>query len=76
MAARVVDLLEVVEVEHHEPDGLGESPRALDLGLEHLVEAPVVEQPGEVVGHRLALDLLVQADVLDRHAGLASEVVE
>ena len=35
-----------------------------------------LNRPGELVGHRLALDRLVQADVLDRDRGLLGEVVE
>ena len=50
--------------------------RALDLGGQRLLEAAVVREAGELVGDRLALDGLVQLDVLDRHAGLGGEVVE
>ena len=35
-----------------------------------------LDRPGQLVGDRLALDGLVQADVLDRHGRLAGEVVE
>ena len=68
--------LEVVDVEQHEPERLLEAPGALDLGRHRLLEAAAVEQAGELVGDRLALDRLVQPDVLDRDRGLAGEVVE
>ena len=35
-----------------------------------------MKRPGQLVGHRLALDGLVQADVLDRDRGLLGQVVE
>ena len=73
---RVVDELEVVEVQQDEPQRLPEAARALDLVLERLVEAAPVRQPRQLVGHGLALDRLVQAGVLDRHRRLVGEVVE
>ena len=76
VAVGVVDRLEVVEVDHHQAELLPEALGALDLGLEDLVEPAAVEEAGELVGHRLALDRLVQADVLDRHRRLADEVLE
>ena len=58
------------------PERLLEAPGALDLDRHDLLEAAVVEQPGQLVGDRLALHGLVQVDVLDRHRRLAGEVVE
>ena len=49
---------------------------ALDLGGHDLLEAPVVEEAGELVGDRLALHGLVQVDVLDRDRRLVGEVGE
>ena len=72
----VVDALEVVDVEHDQPELVAEAPRALDLGRDDLLEAAVVEQAGQLVRDRLALDLLVQVDVLDRDRGLVREVLE
>ena len=40
------------------------------------MERAQVGEPGQLVGHRLALDLLVQGRVLDRHHGLAGQVLE
>ena len=60
----------------HQAERLAEALGALDLGGHGLLEAAAVEQAGELVGHRLALDRLVQADVLDRHRRLLGEVVE
>ena len=68
--------LEVVDVEHHEPDALLEAARALDLAGDRVLEAAAVGEAGEVVGDGLALDDLVQADVLERHGRLTDQVVE
>ena len=76
VAVGVVDVLEVVEVEQHEAQRLAEALGALDLGGHGLLEAAAIEQAGQLVGHRLALDRLVQADILDRHRRLLGEVVE
>ena len=52
VAQGVVQLLEVVEVEHeHAEPALG--PTIRDLRLEPLEEVTSVGEPGEVVGHRL-----------------------
>ena len=76
MAEGVVDLLEVVDVEHHDAHVGTEAPASLDLGVERVVEVVAVVQPGELVGHGLEADGLVQVDVLDRHRGLAGQVGE
>ena len=73
MAEAVVDQLEVVEVEHDEPDGRAEALRALDLARELLLELAAVEQLRERVGLGLLLDQPVQAGVLDRDGALADE---
>ena len=70
---RVVDRLEAVEV-HHEQAELG----VVALGARHLerqrlLEAAVVEQPGEAVGGGLDLHLLVGARVADGDGGEVGE---
>ncbi len=68
---RVVDILEVVEVEHDDCAAEGIAARSLDLPVELLLEAPPVEGAGEevVVGQvdELALELLAVGDVLHLH---------
>ena len=76
VAVGVVDLLEVVDVEHDQAELVVVAAGALDLRRHDLLEAAVVEQPGELVGDRLAGDRLVQVDVLDRDRGLVGEVGE
>ena len=76
VAVGVVDALEVVDVEHDQPELLLEPAHALDLRGHDLLEAAVVEEAGELVRDRLALDRLVQADVLDRDRRLAREIGE
>ena len=46
------------------------------LLLHRVAEGAVVGEPGEVVGHRLLGDELVQGDVLDRRRRLADQVEE
>ena len=50
VAERVVDLLQAVEVEHHDAEGRARARAARDLALEVLVERAVVAEPGEAVG--------------------------
>ena len=76
VAVGVVDALEVVDVEHDQAHVAAEALGALDLLEDDLLEAAVVEEAGQLVGDRLALDRLVQVDVLDRDAGLLGEVGE
>ena len=76
MAVGVVDALEVVDVEHDQAHPRAAALGSLDLVGDDLLEAAVVEQAGQLVGDRLALDRVVQVRVLDRDAGLAGEVAE
>src|SRR3954447_2441288 len=73
MAELVVDLLEVVEIREHDRERGPETPRALDLGVEGLDEAPAVDEAREVVRDGLALHDVVQAGVVERDGGLRSE---
>src|SRR5215217_4619173 len=72
----VVDALEVVDVEHDEPHLGAVALRPLDLLGDDLLEAAVVEEAGQLVRDRLALDGLVEVDVLHRHRGLVGQVGE
>ena len=65
MAERVVDALEVVDVEHHEADVGAEAAASLDLGVERVVEVIAVVEAGELVGDGLQAHRLVQVHVLD-----------
>ena len=71
VAVGVVDLLEVVDVEHHQRQLVTEALGARRLLRDQLAEAPLVGEPGELVGDRLLGDELVQIDVLDRDRRLA-----
>jgi hypothetical protein len=67
-AERVVDLLEVVEVEEDEGHRATVALRARDLALERLQEVALVEDLREPVGGRELVDRLVVAalDVVAR----------
>ena len=61
MAEGVVELLEVVDVDHEQGKGFLEALCARHLGGEALLEEPVVVDAGETVGARLLLELAVRA---------------
>src|SRR3954451_13760446 len=60
----VVDLLEQVEVEHQHGQRPVEPARALHLPAQGRLEEAVVAEPGETVGDRQPLRLLMQQDVV------------
>src|SRR6185436_4930518 len=72
VAEVVVDVPEVVEVEHDQAERL---PVA-DAPLEPLLERAVVEQPGEVVGPCPDLDRLEDLGVLERDRDLRGEELD
>ena len=65
VAAGVVDLLEVVEVEHRQRELEVVPARAQHLAVQGLDEVGVVEEAGQGVGHRGALGPLVDRDLDD-----------
>ena len=70
MAVELVYGLEVVEVEGHQRERLVALVGALELEREPLVKAAVVDQPGERVGGREALQArLVAAQTEHQHHG-------
>ena len=70
---RVVDLLEVVQVEHQHGEHPAEPAGPLHLAAQRFAQVAVVPQPGERVGQREPLRLLVHADVVHGHPGLPGE---
>ena len=62
----VVDALEVVQVEHHEGDGVVLDRRAHELLAQAVVESPVVVEAGERVGGGLVLEPRADVGVVDR----------
>ena len=67
MAMRVVDPLEVVDVDEGDRERAPVSVGALDLGLEHRQAGLPIEQAGERIGRRLRLDLGdARGEALDR----------
>lgn len=73
VAVRVVDGLEPVQVEGEDAEHPAEPARPLDLPADRLLQVAVVPQPGERVGQREPLRLLVHPDVVHRHRGVAGE---
>ena len=69
----VVDALEVVDVEHHDADGLVGRRRARQLAAEALVEVAVVVEAGERVGLRLQLEPGADVRVVERERGGVAE---
>src|SRR3712207_6928366 len=73
VAERVVDLLEVVDVEQHERSAAAVAGGALELALERLVEVAPVVQAGERVAHGLLAARAEVARVLKRDRELLDE---
>lgn len=69
MAHRVVDIAEVVEVEHDQP----ERGAVVDESVQVVLEGPVVEQAGQVVGLRPDLDRPEHLRVLEGDRDLRRE---
>ena len=53
VAGRVVDELEVVEVDEDERDQVAVAPDGVQLAIELLLECPVVAEPGERIDERV-----------------------
>ena len=76
VAVRVVDALEVVEVDDGDAERRAGERGGLDLAPQPLLRAAVVEQPGEPVGGRLAAQVLALAGGLVRERGHRGEALD
>ena len=75
VAVHVVDPLEVVDVEHEDGGRKMRAARFLQRVAQPLVEATVVEEPGERVGLRLVLEPRADLRVVDRERGRVREAL-
>ena len=73
VAVHVVDLLEVVEVEHHERDGVVLRRRAHELLAHAVVKRAVVVEAGERVGRGLVLEARADVRVVECERGRVAE---
>ena len=73
MPEAVVDQLEVVQVDEDDRDGAAKARCSLDLRLERRDESPPIDETCQLIGHRLSLDDVVQAGVLQRDRRLRGE---
>ena len=71
----VVDLLEVVEVEHHHRDGVVRGGRAQERLAQPVVEGAVVVEAGERVRLGLVLEPRADVRVVDRERGSVAEAL-
>ena len=76
VTVRVVDLLEVVEVEHDDAERAAGGRRGLDLPPQALLRAAVVEQAGEPVRGSLLAQVLALARRLVRERGHRGEALD
>ena len=77
MAHRVVNLLEAVEIEHHQRAAASAGAEGGEYRREALVELAAVGEPGQLVDVRLARDLSLVGILrrnIDRTAAMALEV--
>ena len=76
VAVRVVDLLEVVDVEHQECEALVMAPRPLHLLQEPLRHVAAVRKLCQLVGQRVLLLRLVELGVADGHRRLGRDALQ
>ena len=75
VAVDVVDLLEVVEVEHHDGDGVVRRRRVQERLPQAVVERAVVVETGERVRLGLVLEARADVRVVDRERGGVAEAL-
>src|ERR1043166_2841041 len=73
VAVRVIDLLEVVEVDEQHRELVTEAGRTIDLGLKSFIKMPGVIQASAVVGDGQFLDALDRARVIDGNGGIVAD---
>lgn len=66
----IVDRLEIVDVEHDQRQPMVIAPNLLHLEAQQLLKATAVAESGELIGDRLAPNLVVKLDVLQRERRL------
>ena len=76
MPEAVVDLLEVVDVEHEQRERQRIDAGALDLLRQLPAEVALVPDAGEVVGVGEVLDLVARGEVPEEHGHLRGEDLE
>ena len=72
----VVDLLEIVDIEHEQRERQRVDAGALDLLRQLTAEVALVPDAGEVVGVGEVLDLVAGAEVPEEHGHLRAEDLE
>jgi hypothetical protein len=73
MAVRVVEALEVVDVEHDHGGALAITLPACEFLLEELVEEPRIPEAGQRIGHRQAFHRLHKTGICDREGDLLGD---
>src|SRR6185437_9474938 len=73
MPVRVVDLLEMVEVDEDDAELVIETMRTIDLRFERLVQMSCIVKAGAIVRNREFLDLFDGACVLDGDSRVVAE---
>ncbi len=70
MTERVVELLEEVEVDHHDAQGAATAFCAAELALERLLQIATVEEAGQRIANRLIAQRLTELEIRDGEAEL------
>ena len=73
MSMRVVDRLEVVEVDEDHAELVAEARRAVDLGFKGFVQMARIEQARAIVGDGQFLNLLDRPRILNRNRGIVAQ---
>ena len=73
MPVRVIDLLEMIEINEHNGKLISETSRAVNLGLQRLIKMPRVVEAGAVVGDGQFLNLLHRTRIFNRDGGIVAQ---
>src|SRR5277367_5918450 len=73
MAIKVVDPLEMVEINKDHAEGKTEAARTLEFAFGDRKQVPRVEQPGAVIGDRQFLNAFHGAYILDGYRGVVAQ---
>src|SRR4051812_6979163 len=75
MSEGIVELFEMIEVQHHDTQGLIGTQRAPDLALQNFFQVTAIEKAGQRIHNGLVAKRLSQPDIGDGEADLPGKSV-
>ncbi len=70
---RVVDLLEVIEVDEQDGEFISKSRRTINLSFERLIKMARVVKPGAIIGDSQFLNYLEGTGILNGDCGIVAQ---